>query len=131
MSKQNAQLVKEVESCKAQVHKMSIVQVELKDELKMEQASYVAEVQSRLQYQKSLQKVTDLVPEKCRDHRLVKVVLEVADECEMDFMAMDPQQQHQQRGSGDEHFDGGMMYENALNNQPRSSIFGYLNFFPG
>jgi myosin V len=89
MSKQNSQLIKEVEYLKAQNHKINIVQVELKDELKMKQASYVAEVQSRLQYQKSLQKVTDMIQEKCRDHRLVERVLQVADECEMELIHHD------------------------------------------
>ena len=89
VSKQNGQLTKEVESLKAHNHKMNIVQVELKDELKMKQASYIAEVQSRLQYQKSLQKVTDMIQERCRDHRLVEKVLQVADECEMEYMHME------------------------------------------
>jgi hypothetical protein len=39
----------EVESLKAHNHKMNILHVELKDELKMKQASYIAEVHSRLQ----------------------------------------------------------------------------------
>jgi myosin-5 len=127
MSKQNTQIMKEVETSKAQVQKMNIVQVELKDELKMKQASYVAEVQSRLQYQKSLQKVTDMVQEKCRDHRLVEKVLQVADECEMDFLQME----ETRLPLGEESEEPDMMDEDALNNQSKSSIFGYLNFFSG
>lgn len=127
MSKQNTQLLKEVETCKGQVQKMNILQVELKDELKMKQASYVAEVQSRLQYQKALQKVTDMVQEKCRDHRLVEKVLQVADECEMDFMQMEDTR----LPPGEDSEEPDMMDEDALNNQSKSSIFGYLNFFSG
>ena len=63
-----------------------MLQVELKEELRLKQATYVGEVQSRLQYQKALQKITDMIQDQCRDHRLVERVLEVADECEMEYM---------------------------------------------
>jgi len=89
MSKQNGHLTREIESLKAQNQKMNIAQVELKDELRMKQASYIAEVQSRLQYQKSLQKVSDIIQEKCRDHRLVEKVLELVDTCESDYTTME------------------------------------------
>ncbi len=124
MSKQNTHLLKEFESCKVQMQKMNILQVELKEELKMKQASYIAEVQSRLQYQKALQKVTDMIQDQCRDHRLVERVLQVADECEMDYMQMDEQRVAPSSGSN-------MMDENEENNQSKSSLFGYLNFFSG
>jgi myosin-5 len=87
LSKQNANLVNEVQSLKGQIHKLNIQQVELKDELRFKTATYVAEVQSRLNFQKALQKITDLISETCRDHRLVEKVLTVADEVEMDYMA--------------------------------------------
>ena len=122
MSKQNTQLLREIETCKGQVQKMNIVQVELKDELKMKQASYVAEVHSRLQYQKALQKVTDMVQESCRDHRLVERVLQVADECEIDFMQTEELRPPPLGETGE-------IDEDELNNQSKSSIFGYLNFF--
>ena len=117
LSKQNTQLLNDVSTMKAQVQKLNILQVEVKEELKFKQATYVAEVQSRLQYQKALQKITDLVQEKCRDHRLVEQVLEVADECEMDFMTagegqISPREQPAQNMNGS-----------------KSSILGYLNFF--
>jgi myosin heavy subunit len=87
LSKQNAQLVNEVQNYKGQMHKLNILQVELKEELKLKNATYVAEVQSRLSFQKALQKITDLIQENCRDHRLVERVLTVADEVEMGFMS--------------------------------------------
>jgi myosin heavy subunit len=128
MSKQNGQLTKEVELLKGQNHKLNIVQVELKDELKMKQASYIAEVQSRLQYQKSLQKVTDMIQEKCRDHRLVEKVLQVADECEMDYLddgggGHHHHQQHRVAPMGDPDLDE-PVDEAALN-----SSRGLLGFF--
>lgn len=124
MNKQNTHLLKEVESCKNQMQKMNILQVELKEELKMKQASYIAEVQSRLQYQKALQKITDMIQDQCRDHRLVERVLQVADECEMDYMQMDEHRVAPNTQSN-------IMDENDANNQSRSRIFGYLNFFSG
>jgi myosin-5 len=87
LSKQNVQLVNEVQNYKGQVHNLNLLQVELKEELKLKNATYVAEVQSRLNHQKALQKITDLIQENCRDHRLVERVLTVADEVEMDYMS--------------------------------------------
>lgn len=87
LSKQNAKLMNEAQNSKGQVHKLNILQVEVKEELRLKSATYVAEVQSRLQYQKALQKITDMVQENCRDHRLVENVLTVADEVDdMDFI---------------------------------------------
>jgi myosin heavy subunit len=86
LSKQNEKLQTDVVTFKANNQKLNMLQVELKEELKMKQATYVAEVHSRLQYQQGLQKVTDLIQDKCRDHRLVEGVLEIADECEMDYL---------------------------------------------
>lgn len=86
LSKQNAKLVSDVQNYKGQVQKLNILQVEVKEELRLKSATYVAEVQSRLQYQKALQKITDIIQENCRDHRLVEHVLTVADEVDMDFI---------------------------------------------
>jgi FtsZ-binding cell division protein ZapB len=116
LSKQNTHLLNDVSTCKSQVQKLNILQVEVKEELKFKQASYVAEVQSRLQYQKALQKVTDMVQEACRDHRLVEKVLEVADECEMDYMTAGDERQLSPREDPD-----------ALNSSmTRSSLLGYF-----
>ena len=52
----------------------------------MKQATYVAEVHSRLQYQKSMAKIVDIVQETCNDTRLVENVLNIADDCETEFM---------------------------------------------
>merc|ERR1712232_939282 len=52
-------------------------QVELREELKMKQATYVAEVQSRLQYQKTLDKIVDLLQTRCRDDVLMEDVLAI------------------------------------------------------
>lgn len=115
LSKQNVQLVDEVSSSKSQVQKLNVVQAELKEELRMKQLSYVGEVQSRFQYQKGLQRITDLVEANCRDHRLVQQVLEITDEVEMEHMS-----------AGDVRSTLGK--SDGLN-ESRSSIFSYLNPF--
>eukprot|EP00529_Nitzschia_sp_RCC80_P002676 CAMPEP_0113502094 /NCGR_PEP_ID=MMETSP0014_2-20120614/33347_1 /TAXON_ID=2857 /ORGANISM="Nitzschia sp." /LENGTH=1686 /DNA_ID=CAMNT_0000396811 /DNA_START=191 /DNA_END=5250 /DNA_ORIENTATION=+ /assembly_acc=CAM_ASM_000159 len=89
LSKQNAQIGGEVHSFKEQTQKLNVMLFELKEELKMKNATYAAEVQSRLQYQKALQKITDMITDSCRDHRLVERVLKVADDVEMDLMSTD------------------------------------------
>lgn len=130
MTKQNGQLMKDIEMLKAQNQKMSILQVELKDELKMKQGSYIAEVQSRLQYQKSFQKVTDMIQEKCRDHKLVEKVLQVADECDMEYMPMDA---HHDRTNATPHEDDDEDDEDGdrfPDGDPNSSR-GLLGFFFG
>jgi hypothetical protein len=76
----------DVISLKKHNQKLAVVNVELKEELKMKQATYVAEVHSRLQYQKSMAKMTDMLQEKCRDTRLVEDILNVADTCEDSYM---------------------------------------------
>ena len=87
LSKQNAKLQEDVGTYRGQVQKLNVLQVELKEELKMKQATYIAEVHSRIQYQKALGKITDLIQESCRDHRLVERVLQVVDECEMEYQS--------------------------------------------
>jgi myosin V len=117
LSKQNAALVNEVQNLKGQVHKLNIQQVELKDELRFKTATYVAEVQSRLNFQKALQKITDIISESCRDHRLVERVLTVADEVEMDFMTTSGE------SAPDNHTD------DEMENPGNSSRGGILGFF--
>jgi myosin-5 len=112
LSKQNAQLVNEVSSAKSQVQKLDLLQAELKEESRMKQLTYVGEVQSRFQYQKALQKITDLIEANCRDHRLVQKVLEITDEVEMEAMIA-----------------GDSPGPTNSNNESRSSIFSYLNPF--
>jgi len=79
LSKTNERISSELSGYKQQIQKLSMSQVELRDELKMKQATYGAEVQSRLQYQRLLQSVVDMVQERCRDTRLVEEVLAHAD----------------------------------------------------
>mmetsp|Transcript_11240 Transcript_11240/g.27030 ORF Transcript_11240/g.27030 Transcript_11240/m.27030 type:complete len:881 (-) Transcript_11240:226-2868(-) len=117
LSKENAQLVSEVSSTKAQMQKIHVLQTELKEELRMKQLSYVSEVQSRFQYQKALQKVADLIEASCRDYRLVQQVLEITDEVEMEHMTAG--------GNNTSHENG----NEPGPGEPRSSIFSYLNPF--
>lgn len=118
LSKQNAQLVNDVQSYKGQVQKLNILQVEAKEELRLKSATYVAEVQSRLQYQKALQKITDIIQENCRDHRLVENVLTIADEVDMDFIP----------GSHERPFDPSETeeYEDITSEHSRRGILSYF-----
>jgi len=118
LSKQNAKLVNDVQNYKGQVQKLNILQVEAKEELRLKSATYVAEVQSRLQYQKALQKITDIVQENCRDHRLVEHVLTVADEVDMDFIP----------GSHERPFDPNEIDDMGEigNDSRRSGLLGYF-----
>jgi myosin V len=87
LSRANDKLTSDLLSYKQQVQKLSVTQVELKEELKMKQATYVAEVHSRLQYQKALSKIIDVAQERCRDDRLVEEFLRIADTCEAEYMS--------------------------------------------
>ena len=86
LSKTNAKLSADIQQYRHQIQKLNVTQVELKEELKMKQATYIAEVHSRLQYQKALSKIVEMASERCRDTRLVEDILAVADECEADYM---------------------------------------------
>lgn len=83
LRKTNSLLTSEREQNAAQIESLQIQQVELKDELKMKQETYIAEVHSRLHYQKVMTGIVDIVQERCRDHRLVEDLLAMSDECEL------------------------------------------------
>jgi len=87
LNKQNAKISAEVVKYKQQVQNLNLAQAEIKEELKMKQATYIAEVHSRLQYQKTLAKIVDVIQEKCRDSRLVEDILVMSDECENEYMS--------------------------------------------
>lgn len=87
LNKKNAKLQGEIDKYKQQNHELNLAQVELKEELKMKQGTYIAEVHSRLQYQKTMGSIVDIVQERCRDTRLVEDVLAMSDECDSDYMS--------------------------------------------
>jgi len=86
LSKTNGKLQQDVKKHKESAHNLTLTQVELKEELKMKQGTYIAEVHSRLQYQKTMTAIVDVIQEHCRDHRLVEDVLAMSDDCESDYM---------------------------------------------
>ena len=126
LSVTNSQLQHELSTCKTQLSTLQVVQVELKEELKLKKATYVAEVHSRLQYQRAVQNMAELIQTKSRDTGLVEQVLQLADDCELDH-------DHE-----NEHYDG-MPSSPTRRNHPHessspkrsssSSIFGYIPFF--
>jgi len=79
LSKTNDKISSELAGYKQQVQKLSMSQAELREELKLKQATYSAEVQSRLQYQKLVSSIVDMVQDRCRDTRLVEDILSKAD----------------------------------------------------
>jgi myosin-5 len=87
LNKTNAKLVSDIQNYRQQLQRMNIQQVEVKEELKMKQATYIAEVHSRLQYQKTMAEIVDMVQDRCRDSRLVEDVLALADDCEAEYMS--------------------------------------------
>lgn len=80
--KKQEKLKAELNESTSQNKAMKVQVTELKEELKMKHGSYVGEVQSRLQYQKTMAKIVDAVQARCRDHRLVEDILSMIDECE-------------------------------------------------
>jgi len=87
MSKTNSKLKADLSKYKKQTHSLTLAQLELKEELKMKQGTYIAEVHSRLQYQKTMMNIVDTIQERCHDHKLVERVLAMSDECESDYMS--------------------------------------------
>ena len=87
LSKTNAKLKADATKYKKNFQTIQMAQVELKEELKMKQGTYIAEVHSRLQYQKTMSLIVDTIQEKCRDHALVEDILAMSDECESDYMS--------------------------------------------
>ena len=90
LTKTNAKLSSDIQQYRHTIQKLNVTQVELKEELKMKQATYIAEVHSRIQYQKALTKVVELAQDRCRDTRLVEEILLIADECEAEYMGSGP-----------------------------------------
>mmetsp|Transcript_37818 Transcript_37818/g.55694 ORF Transcript_37818/g.55694 Transcript_37818/m.55694 type:complete len:1372 (+) Transcript_37818:176-4291(+) len=86
LNKTNAKLMSELQGQKQNVNKLELVQMELKEELKMKQSTYIAEVHSRFQYQKTMTKIVEYVEKNCKDKNLVEEVLGMSDDCESDFM---------------------------------------------
>ena len=87
LSKTNAKLKTDTSRYRQQCHSLQMSQVELKEELKMKQGTYIAEVHSRLQYQKTMTTIVDTIQERCSDQKLVEDILTMSDECESDYMS--------------------------------------------
>jgi len=87
LAKANEKLQTDMNNLKKQNTKHNLLEMELKEELKMKQATYIAEVHSRLQYQKTMGRIVEEVQERSRDEQLIDDVLMMNDECESDYMA--------------------------------------------
>lgn len=87
LAKSNEKLQSDLNNMKQQTTKHNLVELELKEELKMKQATYIAEVHSRLQYQKTMGRIVEEIQARCMDDRLVDDILMMSDDCESDYMA--------------------------------------------
>ena len=109
LNKTNAKLMNDVSQYRQQIQKMNLLQVEAREELRMKQATYVAEVHSRLQYQKTMAKIVDMVEERAHDKELVDDVLTLHDECESEYMSGPTGMSVPRRGSAGPPTDSSMM----------------------
>ena len=91
LTKTNEKMTADMTQLRHQYQNALVVQTELREELKMKHATYVAEVHSRIQYQKALNVVVEKVERRCRDTRLVEEILLVADDCESGYNDQDEQ----------------------------------------
>jgi len=87
LNKSNTKLMLDLTSQKQLVSKLQLAQEELKEELKMKQSTYVAEVHSRLMYQKTMHRMTDVIKSRCKDQGLMEDLLAMADSCESNFVS--------------------------------------------
>jgi hypothetical protein len=78
----------EAKEVNAALNESKTTVAELRDELAMKKASYVAEVQSRLAYQKTLQEVADLVQSECKDLDVVEKILALIDRTDSEAMVV-------------------------------------------
>ncbi len=129
MSKTNNKLKADVTKYKQQAHALQMAQVELKEELKMKQGTYIAEVHSRLNYQRTMSRIVDIVQDRCHDHRLVEDVLTISDTCESDYMSgptgvdLTPQKRPGSSGLGSISLSGGLTGSASLKNRFKSFLF--------
>jgi len=86
LARTNQKLSTDLQAERKKIDVIKLEIAEAKEEIKMKQATYVAEVHSRLQYQRTMGRIVDLVQERCRDDRLVDDVITLADDCEADYM---------------------------------------------
>jgi alanyl-tRNA synthetase len=86
LHKQNNKLTTELSQYRVLLQKASLQQMELREEIKMKQSTYVAEVHSRLQYQKTMSRIVDKIQQKSRDSRLIEDILQMVDDCEEMFL---------------------------------------------
>jgi myosin-5 len=88
LNKTNSRLMGDLMSQKQLVSKLHLAQMEVKEELKMKQSTYVSEVQSRLLYQKTMERMINTIRSRCagRDDVLVDEITAMAASCEANFI---------------------------------------------
>jgi len=122
LNKVNVKLGNDVNLFRNEIEAGKLVQMELRDELKMKQATYIAEVQSRLKYQKSLNRIIDAVQARCNDDNLVEDVLAIFENCENEF-----ERPTAERDDDDQYYDTPppvLQGEKPLSSRLLSYIFG-------
>jgi myosin-5 len=81
LSKANMKYVADITNYKQHISRMQTQMSELKEELKMKQATYIAEVHTRIQFAKMLQLVSRTVEERVEDEEVVAEVNAMVEDC--------------------------------------------------
>jgi hypothetical protein len=67
---------------KQQIQDLKLAQDEMRDEIKMKQAAYVAEVRSRKQYEEGMGRMVDIIQSRSHDSRLVEAIFQISEDVE-------------------------------------------------
>ncbi|GMH94986.1 hypothetical protein TL16_g13051 [Triparma laevis f. inornata] len=87
LSKNNGKYQQDLAAAKSREQARATQIVELKEELKMQKATYIAEVHSRLQYSKILSVIARTVEDRSDDAHLVDEVNAIVEDCENNYMS--------------------------------------------
>ncbi|GMH97992.1 hypothetical protein TrST_g1244 [Triparma strigata] len=86
LSKNNGKYQQDLSAAKSREQARATQIIELKEELKMQKATYIAEVHSRLQYSKILSVIARTVEDRSDDAHLVDEVNAIVEDCESSYM---------------------------------------------
>ena len=121
LSRNNVKYQNDLQRSKNNANGLKTKISELKEELKMQKATYIAEVHSRMQYSKILEVLGRTVAEKSDDEDLVDEVKAIVKDCEESYL----------RGPNGMTIDTSRMKTPGRSRrQPRRSLLGYLGSSP-
>merc|ERR1739848_755571 len=91
LSETNAKIKVESKKYRNKAIKLNLSKIEIEEELKMKQGSYIAEVQFRLHYQRKIANILKIIQERCNDYKLVEDILHTSNHFETDFSSVEIQ----------------------------------------